>query len=119
MPYRTFLRSSLRRAEDMMWQLVHWTNTWFVKAAFEFGEGQGTTRSCQNGRGRISLSGSCVVCRLAETLGAEEGMGYNEDSSDSQPLKKDVGAMVRPPHLPTPARKRPAAAIRVSRGGGS
>jgi hypothetical protein len=35
------------------------------------------------------------VCRLAETLGAEEGMGYNEDSSDSQPLKKDAGAMVR------------------------
>ena len=37
------------------------------------------------------------ACRLAETLGADEGAGgdYNEDSSDSQPLKKDVG-MVRP-----------------------
>ena len=36
------------------------------------------------------------LCRLAETLGADEGRGFDEDSSDSQPLKKDVGAMVRP-----------------------
>jgi len=49
-------------------------------------------------QGKEGLKGH--LCRLAETLGADEGMGYNEDSSDSQPLKKDAGAMVSVPFNP-------------------